>query len=215
MRCKSAYGGGKRKTDGTRGQEQAEDPAREERRCAADCGAQWTAWVSGNRGPDARAIARNQTRLAACCACGGNGKGWSHRLVACEQGAAAGSGDTRRSERARRGRRAAKRRSGCAVARSRGRVGAKARLQEHVRAIERDSRACAQVLRTKRLRALQDAEVLSQTALNLARIPRNCFQNRVWHEARTIYRITIYLPNGEGDHFRGVPGARGAAIPHS
>src|SRR6266446_7471181 len=167
MRCKSAYGGGKRKTDGTRGQEQAEDPAREERRCAADCGAQWTARVSGKRGPDARTIARNQTRLAACSACGGNGKGWSHRLVACEQGAAAGSGDTRRSERARRGRRAAKRRSGRAVARSGGGMGAKARLQEHVRAIERDSRACAQVLRTKRLRALQDAEVLSQTAVAL------------------------------------------------
>src|SRR6266478_4488407 len=168
MRCKRGCGGRRLEAHGSRGQEQAEDPAREECGCAADCGAQRTAWVSGNRGPDAPTIARNQTRLAACCACGGNGKGWSHRLVACEQGAAAGSGDTRRSERARRGRRAAKRRSGRAVARSGGGMGAKARLQEHVRAIERDSRACAQVLRTKRLRALQDAEVLPETAVAMA-----------------------------------------------
>src|SRR5712664_396097 len=168
MRCKRDCGGRRLEADGSSKQERTEDQAREERRYAADCGAQWTAWVSGNRGPDARTIARNQTRLAACCSCGGNGRGWSHRLAACEQRTAAGSGDPRRSKRARRRRKTAKRGSGRAAARSGGRMGAKARLQGHVRAIERDSRARAQVLRTKRLRALQDAEVLSQTAVAMA-----------------------------------------------
>src|SRR6266850_323661 len=171
MRCKRDCGGRRLEADGSSKQERTEDPAREERRYAADCGAQWTAWVSGNRGPDARTIARNQTRLAACCSCGGICKGRSHRLGARESRTASGSGDTRRSEWARRGGRAAKRGSGRTAAGSRGRLGAKARLQKHVRAIERDSRARPQVLRTERLRALQDAEVLPQTALNLARIP--------------------------------------------
>src|SRR5713226_1464873 len=83
-RCKRGCDGSRLEANGSRKQKRTEDSAREERRCAADCGAQWTAWVSGNRGPDARTIARNQTRLAACCYRGGNGRGWSHRLGACK-----------------------------------------------------------------------------------------------------------------------------------
>jgi hypothetical protein len=53
-------------------------------------------------------------------------------------------------------------------------AGAQTRLQEHVGAFKRDSRARAQVLRTQLLRALQNAEIVPQTALTKQESIPNC-----------------------------------------
>jgi hypothetical protein len=89
-------------------------------------------------------------------------------------------------------RRAAQPGSGRAVAGRRGRLGAQTRLQEHVGPVECSSRSRAQVLRTKRLRALQNAEIVPQTAVTPA-IPDPLLLS-VNHRMRSsgnIYRIAI------------------------
>src|SRR2546427_12819599 len=160
--------------------------AREERRRAADRSALWPAWVSGDGSADARTIAGNQARITTRRICRRIRQRRSDRLGPCEQAAASRSGNPRGSERTCRRGRAAQPGSGRAIAGCSGRLGTQARLQGHVGSIECNSRARAQVLRAPRLRALQNAEIIPQTAVA-----------RPFHQAISLANVSIRIESGD------------------
>src|SRR2546427_12485584 len=166
MPCSCGCRGRRREEyDAGRQGEGTEDPARQYRRCAADRGAKRAAWISGEPRADPWQVARHQAIVATRCIRSRIVEGWSHRLAAREQEPAAGSRSARRGEWPGRGGRAEEPGRGRAIARGCGGLGAQTRLQKYVVAFERDPRACSQVLRTKRLRALQNAKVIPQAAV--------------------------------------------------
>ena len=89
----------------------------------------------------------------------------SARLAARQRLLFAGTSAARRSEWFGRGGSAPELGSGCAPARRRRGLGAKEKVREHVGALQRSPRSRTRILRAPRLRALQDAESISQAAV--------------------------------------------------
>src|SRR5437016_895142 len=164
--CNPGCDGRRLKTDDIeRERKEAEDPASEKRRRAANRGAFRPARISGDGDGNAQEAGGNQARIAARGIRGGLAGRWSYRLDAREQAAASRCGNTGGSEWPGCRGRTAQPGSRRVAAGCRGRLGPQTWLQGHVGALERDPRARAPVLRTPRLRALQNAKIVSQTAV--------------------------------------------------